>query len=148
MELELVWRDRQVDGAPGRTRRRFLDFHADGQSLYEAIDEDLISCLGWFTAEEDEHAAQRLLLAAQPDVDRRVAVYVCPECGDIYCGALTVMIERQGGEFVWRDWERWSTFDFLEDAWHHEPEPKDLPELRFDADQYRAAITQRPRPKP
>jgi hypothetical protein len=146
MELELVWRDRRVDGAPGRTPRRFLDFHADGQSLYEAIDEDLISCLGWFTIEEDEHAAQRLLLAEQPDVDGRFAIYVCPECGDIYCGTLTVIIERQGGEFVWRDRELWSTFDFLEG--HHEPEPKDLPELRFDADQYRATIMQRPRPQP
>src|SRR6266576_7250583 len=44
MELELAWRDRQLDGAPGRTPRRFLDFCVDGQSLYEAIGEDLISC--------------------------------------------------------------------------------------------------------
>jgi len=49
MELELAWRDRQLDGAP-RTPRRFLDFCVDGQSLYEAIGEDLISCLGWFAA--------------------------------------------------------------------------------------------------
>jgi len=50
MELELAWRDRQLDGPPGRTPRRFLDFCVDGQSLYEAIGEDLISCLGWFAA--------------------------------------------------------------------------------------------------
>jgi hypothetical protein len=34
---------------------------------------------------------------------RRTALYVCPENGDLYCGAITLVIERQGDEIVWQD---------------------------------------------
>ena len=108
------------------------------------IDEDLVSCLGWFTAEEDEHAAQRLLLSGPSDVEGRVSVYVCPECGDLYCGALTVVIERQGDELVWKE-AAMSTFDWADEMWLHDK--TDLPELRFDADPYRAVIEQRSGPR-
>ena len=84
MELSLAWRERQLKG-PGRTPRRFLDFQVDGQSLYDLIAEDRVSCLGWFAPAEDDCAAHRLLLTEEPEFEGRVAVYVCPECGDIYC---------------------------------------------------------------
>ena len=142
--FSLAWRDRRLDGVPGRSPRRFLDYEVDGESLYDQIDEDLISCLGWFVPDEDERAAQRLLLAGPPNIDGRVAVYVCPECGDVYCGAITVIIERQADEMVWRDAAH-SNFDWLTDDWRHEPLPK-VPELRFDSKEYGAALTGRPRP--
>lgn len=144
MQFSLMWRERRLAGVEGRTPRRFLDFQADGESLYDLVTEDLISCLGWAVPDEDERAAQRLLLAEPSDVHGRVAIYVCPECGDLYCGAITVSIERQGDHVVWRDAAH-STFDWLEDEWHHEI-LRTFPELRFDSSKYRTAIRDRPRP--
>jgi hypothetical protein len=102
-----------------------------------------ISCLGWFAPDEDERAAQRLLLNEAADVEDRVSIYVCPEDGDVYCGALTTIIEWQGDEMVWRDVAH-STFDWLADSWDHEV-LSDLGELRFNAGEYWTAITSRPR---
>ena len=28
---------------------------------------------------------------------------MCPECGDLGCGAVTVVIERSGDKIIWRD---------------------------------------------
>jgi|SRR5262245_21367361 len=64
-----------------------------------------VSVLGWGLPEAEETAARRLLLQVplEPELDGRVALYGCEICSDIYCGATTVLIERQGDEFVWRD---------------------------------------------
>src|SRR5262245_65668980 len=105
-----------------QTPRSFLDFVVDGESLYErrlhAL--DLISCLGWFVPDEDEKAARRLLLREPADVDGRVSIYVCPECGDPYCGVATATIEVRGEDVLWRTVAA-STFDYEEDRWNQEP---------------------------
>jgi hypothetical protein len=139
-QFGLDWRDRLITG-PMQTRRRFLDYTVDGDALLnERFRRDLVSCLGWFDSEEDEVAAQRLLLDRPPDVEGRVLIYVCAECGDVYCGGLTAIIEQRGDEIVWRDF---ADSNYLGD-WEHEPLPH-LGELRFDSKDYGTAIRDRPR---
>jgi hypothetical protein len=131
-----------------QTPRRFLDFVVDDESLYDRHGFDLISCLGWFVSEEDKKAARRLLRDERPDIDDRVAIYVCPEDGDLYCGALTAVAERRGNEIVWRDLAS-STYDFEVGSWHHDSTAfADWPQLRFNAAEYWHAIVERPRPAP
>jgi hypothetical protein len=144
MELQLEWRDRRLDGAAGRTVRRFLDFVVDGHSLYDRIEEDLVSCLGWLESEEDERAAQRLLGVEPPDIDDRVAVYICPEDGDVYCGAVTAVVGRRGNVVEWRALAR-TEMDWTKGRWHHEP-LTGMPQLGFDATQYEQVIAGRGRP--
>jgi hypothetical protein len=124
-----------------QTPRRFLDFIVDGQSLYERHGSDFISPLGWLPEDHDERAAQRLLRKEAPDIEGRVAIYICPECGDLDCGALTTLITRDSGDIVWRDVAVSSLFD---GTWSHEPIPG-WEELRFPAGDYWLAITERPR---
>jgi hypothetical protein len=144
LRFELGWWERRVAGGT-QTPRRFLDFIVDGASLYERHGSDLIGCLGWFDAVEDDRAAARLLRDEPPEVDGRVAVYVCPECADLDCGAITVAIERQGPAIVWRA-PALTTPDDEAGGWHHdEGELADWPELRFDAREYWSAIASRPR---
>jgi len=73
----------------------FLDFVLDGKSLFETLGApDLVSCLAWFPAiDAVAKDVDRLLLRAPADFpnDRR-SLYVCPACGDIGCGAVTVVI--------------------------------------------------------
>lgn len=163
MKLELIWRDREVDppitarvGLLRRsevigtqTERRFLDFVVDGESLYDRGTGDNVGCLGWLDSEEDELTAKRLLLDAPSDFDGRVGLFICPECADPHCGAVTALIERQGDDIVWRD------FATSDPSWNDPPAPEwihrthdsaDWPEFRFDAEQYRSAIEGRPKP--
>ena len=146
MRFELAWHDRRLGSM--QTPRRFLDYIVDGESLYERHGFDLISCLGWFVPEEDAKAARRLLRDEPPDLQDRVAIYVCPEDADLLCGALTAIVERQGAEIVWRAIAN-SQFDSVVDSWHHDDTSfSDWPDLRFDAKEYWRAITERPAPVP
>ena len=88
----------------GATSREYLDFVIDGEPLSKRIGGDLASCIGWFTPEENAKALGRLLLEEPADFpnDRR-SLYVCPECGDLGCGAVSVVIEAAGDQIIWRD---------------------------------------------
>ena len=100
--LELAWKVR--DGGGGRARRDYLDFVVDGQSLGALVGGDLVSCLGWMIPNENDAALRRLLLDAPADLpnERRI-LYVCPECGDIGCGAITLQVDREGEFVTWRN---------------------------------------------
>lgn len=99
--LRLEWKRRA--GGGGRTQRDYLDFVVDDQSLSSVVG-DQISCLGWLAPDENAKAARRLLLEEPADLpDNRRALYLCPECGDIDCGAVTLVVERDGGKIIWRD---------------------------------------------
>ena len=112
--------------------------------MSEAHNQDLISCLGWFVPEQDHLAARRLLGEVPPDVEERVALCVCPECGDVLCGALTARITYSDREVVWSDFA-FSWFDVQTGRWQHDPEGfAGQAEYRFAADAYRHTITERP----
>ena len=111
--LEFVPRVRHGFGDPGsdvpyKTERGFLDFVIDGVSLYDSIgsQRDLVSVL-WNPPKvlaEANRAVRRLLLMEAGDAsDGRVSLFVCPECGDLGCGAITARVEEGPLGIVWRD---------------------------------------------
>jgi hypothetical protein len=108
--IELKWKDRQFGKA--QTPRRFLDVVIDGQSLYELLNEDKISPIGWSLPVENERATNRFLLVEPADLpnDRR-SIYVCPECADLGCGAVSAIIEEQADKFVWSDFGYQNNYD-------------------------------------
>ena len=100
-KIELNWETRE--GGKGRTKRDYLDIVIDGESLSKLVGGDLVSCLGWLPG-ENELAVRRLLLEEPADFpNERRSLYVCPECGDIGCGAVTVAIEKRDNSIIWRD---------------------------------------------
>lgn len=101
--LEIRWRTREEGG--GRTDRRYLDFVVDGVSLHEMLGSpDLIGGMGWGEAEGEREYINRLLLESPPDAPSgRTSLYVCPECGDIGCGAITARISESADSFVWSE---------------------------------------------
>lgn len=62
--------------------------------------------------------------------DRRVALFVCKECGDLGCGALSVDIERVDSSVRWREfgWE-----DSTDERFESTGEPR---EFTFEAKAY------------
>ena len=109
--LELHWRVRA--GGGGSTERRYLDFVVDGASLLDRLrGPDLVSGLGCWPS-EFEHESLRQLLAQAPGASPsgRVPLYVCGECGDLGCGAITAIVERTPAGFAWRDFAFENDYD-------------------------------------
>lgn len=98
--LRLEWKRRP--GGGGCTEREFLDFIVDDQALSQFVG-DQISCLGC-VPDENATAVRRLLLQEPADLpDNRRTLYVCPECGDIGCGVISLVVQAEGNKVIWRD---------------------------------------------
>lgn len=137
-QLELVWRTRA--GGGGRTERRYLDFIVDGHSLGDTLDAgDVIGCLGWGVPEYDDDQVQVLLLKQSSPLETgRVMIYVCAECGDSGCGAITARVEKVAECFIWKD------FAFEDDVnpLHFKPY-RHIGPFRFNKTEYWRVLTQR-----
>ncbi|MFB7507372.1 oxidoreductase [Streptomyces broussonetiae] len=123
-----------------QVHRDFVDFVVDGRPLlFQLSDLDAVSPLASdvppaiFTEQ-----VRALLLEAEPPLpDGRFVLYGCPECEDLACGAVTAVIERDGEDYVWRDFV-WQTDE------HADPERNGYPGIgpfRFHGPGYRAALT-------
>lgn len=101
--LELRWHIRS--GGGGRTERRYLDFVVDGRSLSDRFQtRDQVTLLGCWSPDIERQYIRELLLRSQVTLPSgRLPVYVCAECGDIGCGAVTAFVERTTDGFVWRN---------------------------------------------
>lgn len=135
-KLKLEWKRRE--GGGGRTQRDFLDFIVDGQPLSGLVG-DQVSCLGWFVSEENTKAARRLLLKEPADLpNNRRTLYVCPECSEIGCGAVTLVVERAGDKIIWRDFGYENDYEGIIHAEGFEQ----VGPFTFDLVDYEEAITQ------
>jgi hypothetical protein len=105
--LNLIQLDRLVLPGEQKQARAFLDFCIDGISLYEkfANERDLVSTI-WVNPpvpEEAQKSIKRLLkLIPSEFPNDRVAIYVCPECGDLGCGAISIEIVFTETLVTWR----------------------------------------------
>ncbi|MFD8915795.1 oxidoreductase [Streptomyces sp. NPDC059575] len=120
--------------------RDFTDFVVDGKPLlFRFPDLDAVTPLASDVPPEVLAAQVRgLLLEGEPPLPGgRFVVYGCPECADLACGALTAVVERDGGDVVWRDFA-W------QDGERAEPERDGYGgtgPFRFRGPAYRAALT-------
>jgi hypothetical protein len=96
--------------------RRFLDYAIDGDALYPQMLRrgfDTITPL-WLDG-PTSHAIESIerLLGARPgDAPYgRVSVYVCAECGDLGCGAVTVRLIVSVKSVEWREWGRQNNYE-------------------------------------
>lgn len=118
-DLQTVEATRDVSAAPAsKTARHYLDFEVDGERLGPRIQQvgyDLISCLWSDSGQATEPsiaAAERLLGLQSADAPAdRVSVYVCGECGDLGCGALTVQLDLADDHVQWTDWGYQNNYD-------------------------------------
>jgi hypothetical protein len=88
--------------------RNYIDFIVSGQSLGQIFglpDSDLIGTFGWSENKDYENKQiDEFLGLEKPElITGRTSFYVCPECGDIGCGAITAMIEITDDYVIWRD---------------------------------------------
>jgi hypothetical protein len=98
-----------------KSERHFLDFVVDGQSLWEALGErhDMVSIVcAEHSADETAKVIGRLLLNEKADLpnDRR-SFFVCSECGDLGCGAVSAVVERRGETITWKAFGYENTYE-------------------------------------
>jgi hypothetical protein len=128
----LILERRERPGGGGKTAREFLDMRVDSVRLIDRIGwegADLVTPLGWGTASSQLQALRELRRDEAASLPSgRVLLYVCPECGDIGCGAIAVRISRSGDHIVWDDFARENGYD----------EPSLIPNepIYFDASAY------------
>lgn len=82
-----------------------MDFLIDGQSLLEMLVKsagghaDLMGCFVSAYAKECERMSS-MLLDIPPEGGKRISLYICPECGDVACGAYSVLVRRERESYV------------------------------------------------
>jgi len=127
---------------PFRTGRVYADFVVDGFPLSSIVRRkaDFISALGWGPEQTQRSVVDRLLLHTPADLPlNRNSLYVCPECGDLSCGAVSALIERRGDTIGWRD------FAYENDYQSDPPDRRHLESLgeyTFSWTEYDTAIRQ------
>lgn len=110
-QLNLASLHRIGSGSPQKRERYSFDFVVNGVSLFEAtraFECDLCGCLS--DPQFEREVARRInetaaagLTSGAPAVGHRVALFVCPECGDLACGAITACVARTELGVQWSD---------------------------------------------
>ena len=89
-----------------KSERHFLDFSINGQSLWEGLGKpDMVSVIcREYATEETVRAINRLLLVEGADFpNERRSLFICAECGDLGCGAITAIVCKEGETVRWED---------------------------------------------
>lgn len=96
----------------------FVDFVVDGRSLLEYLGwPDQITALEGKPRPVNEAAIRQLLMLEPTElVDGRQAIYICPECGDLGCGAISAVVELRGDFVVWEDFASYNPYNYDENA--------------------------------
>jgi hypothetical protein len=104
----LQFNDAVRQGSSNQQERHYRDFVVSNQSLRFILGlekADLISPFGWAENKDYERRILKVFTLRQKSdlATGRVMFYVCPECGDIDCGAITGVIKDLGDRIVWKD---------------------------------------------
>jgi hypothetical protein len=122
-----------------QVHRDFVDFVVNGRPLLlQLSDLDAVSPLASDVppAVFADHVRALLLEAEPPLPDGRFVLYGCPECEDLACGAVTAVIERDGDDYIWRDfaWQTAERADLGRNGYHG------IGPFRFRGREYRTAL--------
>jgi hypothetical protein len=125
-----------------KSERHFLDFVVNGESLWETVGKqhDLVSALCVdYTIAEAEKAVGRLLLTENADLpNERRSLFICSECGDLGCGAITAVVAKERDTITWQDFGFQNDY---EDAVVLD-KYKNVGPFSFNAEQYEETLLQ------
>lgn len=136
--LNFALRQRPYVKSPSGTfqsERNYLDFLIDGVSLAELARYDLVSilCREW-ALEEREKSVRRLLGEESADFPAgRRSLLVCGECGDIACGAVSIVLGISDNTAVWQSFGYQNAYEPEISGEHL----RNLGPFQFDLDDYR-----------
>jgi hypothetical protein len=107
---QLLFREGSSSDGCSTVERYSTDFLIDGNSLLGALvkvnggHSDFMGCFVKEFPDHNRRAREKFMLKATPDTERGgVLLYICPECGDIGCGAYSARITRTESGYTWED---------------------------------------------
>jgi len=90
--------------------RKTIDFFINNNSLLDLLvknygeHNDFIGCFTKGLKKLNKYSKNKLLNISKPETKNgRMAIYICPECADISCGAYCCKIEKINGIYIWKD---------------------------------------------
>jgi hypothetical protein len=133
---------RKGESSNGITKKERIsvDYFIEGNSLLKTLTDvtgghgDLMGSIVRGYPKQNAEAARRLLVIDAPDTESgRVLLYICPECGDVGCGAYTVRVEKHSDKYVWKD--------FAYENGYEEARPlESIGPFSFDGENYEQVI--------
>lgn len=127
-------------GGASTAARTSADFQIDGESLLHALvrecggHDDFMGAFVQGHPESQLEVANQLRVQAAPSSDSgRVLLYICPECGDIGCGAYSAKVDFDQGTYVWSDFA-------YENGYEEARIIEGFGPFVFEASQYESAI--------
>jgi hypothetical protein len=89
-------------GSTNTAERDFIGFSVDGESIRNILKTDNITGVGWGNPDEQKRYIDQLLGNQESKLNsKRIPLYLCAECGDLGCGAITIEIKKGNGKVVW-----------------------------------------------
>ena len=117
LDIRIIHRpgELNVKGRVVKHERFTVDFLVNGQSLYELLSAHSFDLVGRFWQGDrawNEESANIFLTKQSADLENgRTMLYVCPECGDIGCGAITVTIIKSDNSYTWTEFGYENNYD-------------------------------------
>lgn len=113
--LPVVRAGAKLSGGAYRSERHFLDFVVNGKSLWERVGKrhDMVSVFcREFAMEETRGHMGRLLLTEKADFpDDRRSLLICSECGDLTCGAISILVVKEHDSVIWKAFGYENTYE-------------------------------------
>lgn len=106
--MDILRLERRIrKGSNNTTERSYYDFIINEKSLSEKLNmvqRDLIGSFGWAMNDYDRALAKQFMGLQKSDLDSaRYPLFVCPECGDIGCGMITIDIVFEPNQVIWEN---------------------------------------------
>ena len=119
-------------GGGGKTERHYYDYLINDRLLSEIIEiGDQIGVFGGFGEKDDRTHFNELLSKKKSELKSgRVPIYICPECGDLGCGCISIEIIKTNEGFIWK------SFGFENNYENGIAESYDIGEFFFNKTQY------------
>jgi hypothetical protein len=121
--------------------RQTFDFVVDDRSLAELLgvnQSDLVGRLDRDDRGANVQSVRVLTGDATPDFGtNRVMLFVCPECGDLGCGAITAAFRSDGEVLTWSDFKHENNYDEAMSTSFPQVGP-----FTFDARAYRRVLSE------
>ena len=108
-KLKFIERTLKEDKKRNAELRIFFDIIVDGKSLFDQFvgaESDLASIFGFYNDSNlNIQIVDEFLTIKKSELEsERIMLFVCRECGDIGCGAITVEIEKTENSYIWKNY--------------------------------------------
>ncbi len=140
---------RDATGHMLKAERNTVDFLVNGISLFSATRAGSHDMCGCFSSDyeacnnarkrhENKRIANIFTFETPAEIHpNRVALFICPECGDFACGAITFQLSRDGNSVLWSRFAYENGYDETQTDFDSYAT---IGPFEFAFDRYRAAI--------